>query len=88
MCATWGSADWMLAITGEVGELANLIKKQNRDGFTEDRQEEISKELADIVLYVDLLANHMGVDLGAVVASKFNEVSDRRRSPIRLPVDL
>ncbi len=83
-CRDWSATDWVLAITGEVGELANLVKKQKRDGMTVERQQEIAKELADVVLYADLLADHLGVDLGAVVALKFNEVSVRRGSDIRL----
>ncbi len=43
-----------LALCGEVGELANLIKKRWRDNA--DLTEEIKDELADIRIYLELLA--------------------------------
>lgn len=43
-----------LALCGEVGELANMIKKRWRDGA--DLTEEIRDELADVRIYLELLA--------------------------------
>lgn len=84
-CADWTANDWMTALTGEVGEAANYLKKQRRgDGI--DYSQEIANELADVVCYVDLLAAHLGIDLEEAVRSKFNEVSDRVGSPIKLGI--
>ena len=81
----WGAAEWCLSIMGELGEAANLIKKVYRGDFTfEDRRKAIEDELADVIIYVDLLARRLGINLGAVVARKFNEVSERVGSPVRL----
>lgn len=44
----------------------------------------LARELADIVCYADLTAAKLGVDLGQVVIDKFNEVSDKLQSPIKL----
>jgi len=79
----WSPTDWACALAGEAGETANLIVKMRR-GDTVDIAA-IAKELADVVVYADLLAARLGLDLGAAVRAKFNEVSDRVHSPIRLP---
>lgn len=83
--ASWSEADWMTAAHGELGEAANLIKKRRRGEAIPD--EEVAKELADAVTYIDLLAARMGIDLGAAVARKFNEVSLRVGSAITLPAN-
>lgn len=81
----WSLSDWGVALAGECGEACDAIKKVNRgDGDLE----EVAKELADVVLYCDLLAASIGVDLADAVAKKFNEVSARPKvnSHYRLPV--
>jgi NTP pyrophosphatase (non-canonical NTP hydrolase) len=84
-CADWTPADWMTALTGEQGELANLLKKIRRGDFTlEEKREEVAKEIADVAIYLDLLASKLGIDLGKAVREKFNEVSDRRNCDIKL----
>lgn len=84
-CADWTFSDWMMAMTGEQGELANLLKKIRRGDFTlEEKREEVAKEIADVAIYLDLLAAKLGIDLGKAVREKFNEVSDRRDCPIKL----
>jgi NTP pyrophosphatase (non-canonical NTP hydrolase) len=49
-----------LALCGEAGELANFIKKRWRDNA--DFSEEIKDELADIRVYLELLAKCFGID--------------------------
>lgn len=49
-------------------------------------REEIGKEAADIVIYLDLLCTREGIDLGAEIVKKFNEVSDRVGCNIKIPV--
>lgn len=78
----WSPNDWMVAVVGEVGEAANLLKKMKRGDFdTKDALDaaraELEKELADIVIYLDLLAFQLGVELDSAVVQKFNEVSRR-----------
>ncbi|MCC5625995.1 MazG-like family protein [Nostoc sp. CHAB 5715] len=81
----WALSAWCNAVTGELGELASLIKKIERGDFTKDAvQRQLSDELADVVIYLDILASRCGVDLGSAVASKFNLVSDKLGSDIKL----
>jgi NTP pyrophosphatase (non-canonical NTP hydrolase) len=74
----WSKGEWCNAVTGELGELANLIKKVQRGDFTmEEARPNIAKELADVQVYLDILAFQCGVDLGKATQEKFNEVSRR-----------
>lgn len=78
----WSLSDWGCAMAGEVGEACNLIKKQRRG---EDiNLDDIAEEIADVIIYADLLMARMGRDLGEAVRAKFNKVSQRRGSGIRL----
>ncbi|QCO05467.1 MazG-like family protein [Azospirillum argentinense] len=84
----WSLNDWCTAVTGELGELANVLKKVRRGDLTlSDARETIGKELADVQIYLDLLAKQCGVNLGAATIEKFNEVSDRVGSPVYLRPD-
>ena len=75
---SWSPNDWATALAGEVGEACNMLKKMRRgeDIPTID----IAKELADSVIYLDLLAARLGINLGEAVREKFNLVSDQRGS--------
>lgn len=63
------------ALAGEVGEACNFIKKIERGDPIP--ASELGKELADLVIYADLIASKMGLSLGQCIVNKFNEVSDR-----------
>jgi len=82
----WTPNDWMTALCGEVGELANLLKKVRR-GEVDLHDPRISDELADIQCYLDLLAHRCGVDLGRATISKFNAVSKRVESRVYIGHD-
>jgi NTP pyrophosphatase (non-canonical NTP hydrolase) len=66
----------------------DTIKKQLRqmqgDAKYAELKKKLAKELADVVLYADLLSEAMGLDLGEAVREKFNEVSVKRGSKIKL----
>jgi NTP pyrophosphatase (non-canonical NTP hydrolase) len=84
---SWSHNDWMCALIGEVGELANILKKIHRGDFLfEDVYVDVRKELADIACYVDMLADACDVNLGSAVIEKFNEVSVRVNVPIKIDV--
>jgi len=76
------------ALAGEVGETCNLIKKVERAKLVGKFNDtipasEIGKELADVVIYADLIATKLGSSLGQCVRNKFNEVSDRIGSNVK-----
>lgn len=79
----WALSTWCNAVLGELGELANLIKKVERGDMTLDEaRADLGRECADVVTYLDILAFRIGVDLGRETVSKFNEVSRRVGSPV------
>jgi NTP pyrophosphatase (non-canonical NTP hydrolase) len=84
----WTPAHWMQATVGELGELANLMKKVDRGDFSLDEaRADIAKELADVQTYLDIMAFKLGVDLGEATKDKFNEVSERIGSPVYIGDD-
>lgn len=89
ICAdTWTHAQWMQATVGELGELANILKKIDRGDFTlEDVKEDVANELADVQTYLDIMANKLGIDLGKATVKKFNIVSERIGSRVYIGVD-
>jgi NTP pyrophosphatase (non-canonical NTP hydrolase) len=90
---SWSPSDWLTAVTGELGELASLIKMRNRerDGLPGNKfsptQKQIADEIADVLTYLDLLAEAHGVDLGNAAVQKFNEVSERVGFPDRITLN-
>lgn len=83
----WKLSAWSNATLGELGELANLIKKVERGDITLDAaRPAIAKEMADVQIYLDLFAFRAGVDLSAATVAKFNEVSDRVGCDVKLSV--
>lgn len=87
---SWSPSDWLTAVTGELGELASLLKMRNRerDGLVGNKfsptDKQIADEIADVFTYLDLLAEVLGIDLGKAVAEKFNEISQRNGFPDRI----
>lgn len=88
----WTLNDWLGAATGELGEAANVIKENRRRAehresagprcseappLTDDERQRLAHEIADTVIYLDLLAQRARIDLGAAVREKFNIVSER-----------
>ena len=63
---------WGLALSGEVGELNNYIKKEIRD--KKDFRIEISKEIADVFNYLVLLSKFYGIDLEKAIIDKLDEI--------------
>lgn len=81
----WSPAQWLQAVTGELGEYANLRKKFERGDIDQDEfDREARKELADVQVYLDILAFQLKIDLGEAVTEKYNEVSERIKCGIRI----
>lgn len=90
----WSPLEWAGSLAGEVGELCNEIKKLKRadegrvgSGAETPREERIRRighEMADVLTYLDLLAAALEIDLWGATVEKFNIVSDRVSSDVRL----
>ncbi len=73
------------AMLKSLGTVGNATKKLQRGDLTLDEVRAMSAdELADIVTYLDLLAFRMGINLGEAVMDKWNRVSCRVGSRVRL----
>ena len=80
---SWSASDWFVAVVGELGEAANVLKKLNRvrDGIPGNKESpdelrlKLRKELADTYIYLDLICQSFGLDIGEIVIEKFNEKS-------------
>jgi dCTP diphosphatase len=75
----------ILALTGEVGELAELVQWKSDDQVigvlaTPDGRAAFEQELADIAIYITRLAEVAGVDLNLAIQQKVE--LNRRRYPI------
>ena len=73
-----------LAICGETGELANMVKKRWRDDA--DLTEEIRDEIADIRVYLELLAKCFGIEgdkLDQRVESKLLKVVEKHKARLQ-----
>lgn len=81
----WSMSDWITATLGELGEAANIVKKLNRvrDGIpgNDETEEELrtalADEIADTFIYLDLLAQSLGINLEDAVVKKFNRTSKK-----------
>lgn len=80
----WEIEKWMLGLSGEVGEMANIIKKVIRGDDIENSKELIAKEAADVATYLDMACQRLGIDLATAIIDKFNEVSERVGSEVRM----
>lgn len=83
--SSWSLSDWMTAVTGEIGEAANIVKKLNRyrDGVPGNTVSEselkamLADEIADSLIYLDLLAQAAGFDLETIRDAKFEKTSQK-----------
>jgi NTP pyrophosphatase (non-canonical NTP hydrolase) len=77
---------YAMALAGEVGEACNILKKIKRGSKKQDEKslEELRHELGDIATYLALLADRLGVQLDKCIIEKFNLVSEKFLSKIKL----
>jgi NTP pyrophosphatase (non-canonical NTP hydrolase) len=81
----WSCGDTSNGMVGEAGEAANIVKKIRRieTGIVEDPDgskrsafvADLADELADVFLYLDLLADEFNINLPHAIRRKFNRVS-------------
>ncbi len=90
----WSVTDWACAMAGEAGEACNVAKKirrretgtraPNDPNTLEECHALLAAELADTVIYCDLLAARLDINLGNAIRKKFNRTSERMKSDVRL----
>ena len=93
----WTTSDWAIAMAGESGEVCNTVKKLNRlrsemkninshDQVSSEEEaiSRIGEEIADTIIYSDLLAQSLGLNLADEIVKKFNFISERYGFPEKL----
>lgn len=90
----WNPMEWACAMAGEAGEVCDAAKKlarldsgmvqNNGPASREQAIQDVADEIADTILYLDLLAAELGIDLEEAVRHKFNKVSERNNFEERL----
>lgn len=69
-----------LGLAGEAGELANKIKKIERDHggiVTPEIREIVKKELGDLLWYVARLSTELGLDMQVVAEENISKLASR-----------
>jgi NTP pyrophosphatase (non-canonical NTP hydrolase) len=73
---------WVLGVAGEAGEVVEKWKKivayKNGEISKEDL-EELSKELGDVVWYIAVLAQSLGLSLNEVMQQNLRKLADRKK---------
>lgn len=72
---------WVLGITGESGEIAEKIKKIIRDKnsvISESDKAELSSEIGDVLWYLAVLANQLGIPFEAIAQSNLEKLKSRK----------
>lgn len=69
-----------LGLTGEAGEVANKIKKLQRDDRTLDEMRPLLlDELGDVLWYLSALCDEIGVTLEEVASNNLTKLESRER---------
>ena len=71
-----------LGLAGEAGEVCEKVKKVMRDRggeFDSSARESIKKELGDVLWYVAILADELGLDLDDIARANIDKLSDRKK---------
>ena len=72
----------VLGLSSEVGELAGILKKVNRDNngvIDSDTLEEMAKELGDVLWYTSQVAEELGYDLSEIAILNTMKLTSRQK---------
>lgn len=72
---------WVLGINGEAGEVAEKMKKIIRDKggvVSEDDKKELAKELGDVLWYLAVFANDLGVSMDQIAQTNLDKLASRK----------
>lgn len=92
----WSVSDWGVAMAGEAGEVCDAIKKLrriecavesgnlNQPKSREEAIAAIAQEIGDTFIYLDLLAQRLGLNIEDGIRDTFNRISEREGFGYRL----
>ena len=73
---------WAMGVSGEAGEVIEKWKKivAYKDGkISEEDLAELAKELGDVVWYVAVLADSLGLSFSEVMSNNLKKLADRNK---------
>ena len=79
--SVWGTSKALptlaLGLAGETGEVCEILKRYFREGI-EPNEQQLTKELGDIVAYVTLLAIFYNIPLRTIFEVNLAKLTDRK----------
>ncbi|MBT3412763.1 MAG: nucleoside triphosphate pyrophosphohydrolase family protein [Candidatus Jacksonbacteria bacterium] len=69
-----------LGLSGEAGEIADKVKKIIRDdagNISEEKKEDLKKELGDVLWYVSQLASELGLEFEDIAQTNLDKLFSR-----------
>lgn len=72
---------WVLGLNGEAGEVAEKLKKIIRDKnsvISEEDKIEMAKEIGDVLWYLAVFANDLGVPLDEIAKQNIEKLQSRK----------
>lgn len=79
---TMQNSIWVMGIAGEAGEIVEKWKKAvaYREGkFDKDQFEDFKKEFADVIWYIAVLAEQLGLSLDEIMEANIAKLKDRKQ---------
>jgi NTP pyrophosphatase (non-canonical NTP hydrolase) len=73
---------WVLGISGESGEIAEKVKKIIRDKggrVSEEDKKELAKEIGDVLWYLAIFADDLGVSLDNIAQDNLAKLQSRKK---------
>lgn len=67
-----------LGLAGEAGEVANKVKKLYRDGDSQEKRDELPKELGDVFWYLARLCDALDMAPEDVLSMNFTKLMSRK----------
>lgn len=65
--------DLAISVSLEAAELLENFQWSGEDTVAEEKREQIAEELADVLIYCELLCSRMGFDADSIVNAKMNQ---------------
>jgi NTP pyrophosphatase (non-canonical NTP hydrolase) len=77
---------WAMGVAGEAGEVIEKWKKivaYHEGKISEDDTKELGKELGDVVWYIAIFAQSLGLSLDEIMKQNLNKLADRKNRGVQ-----